>query len=573
MDDITKQALRKAKEDVVKILRDAGEAMIHELDLGAVDRRLIDYCLAIVRNPEAHNLYELLALKRFFSFCKIYQLRANVVKAKIAVFETIKFPSEKGLKPLRLSPVQIFMLTGIYGFFREDGKRLTRYVMLFVPRKFGKTTIVSGIAIDELLFGDADAQVYACANSYQQAKLCFDNMRESIKALDRSGRRFRVNREVIFNRMKGRTSFARCLAANPSTLDGLNASLYVLDEFSQSKSSDLRNVMATSNGTRENPLEIIITTASDLQEGPCVDTLEAYKHILRGEAKDDSVFALIFQPDVDDKEDDPATWRKVQPHLGYTVREDYYAEKWEKAQQTADDMLAFRTKLLNIFAVNDSKAWITGDEIRDRFKPFDFNALPDEVPPYCMVSFDLSVWDDFSAVCYEIYRPATGSFHFHVDYYIPEATVERHTRRELYRSWIEKGHLHALPGEVIDYDLICKDIISRNGKVLIAGIGYDPYHSKSAVNMLSAYGAGSVLKPIKQTYGAFTGAVETLEMMIKTNQCTFSPNPITAWCFGNCDMDEDNNGNRKPIKRKSSDKIDGAITCLMSQDMFINFKR
>lgn len=573
MDDITKQRLRHAKEEVARQFAESGEDMIRSLPLGEIDRRLPEYCLSLVRHPDEHNLFELLALRRFLSFCHRYELRANIVRAKVAVFETLKFPSEKGLRPLKLSPVQIFMLTGIYGFYRDGGRRLTRNAMLLVPRKFGKTTIVSGIAIDELLFGDADGQIYACANSYQQAKLCFDNIRDAIKALDHTGRRFRVNREVIFSRQRGRTAFARCLASNPSTLDGLNASLYILDEFSQAKSSELRNVMATSQGTRENPLEIIITTASDLQDGPCVDTLEAYKRILLGEVEDDSVFALIFQPDVDDAEGDPRTWHKVQPHLGYTVKENYYAEQWAKAQQTADNMLAFRTKLLNVFAVNDAKAWITGDEIRDRFKPIDFGALPDETPPYCMVAFDLSVWDDFSSVAYEIYRPQSGSFHFHIDYYLPEATLMRHTRAELYRSWADKGYLHLCPGEVLDYDFVVKDIIARNGKVLIAGIGYDPYHSKSAVNLLQAYGAGSVLKPIKQTYGAFTGAVESLEMMIKTGKATFSPNPITAWCFGNCDMDEDNNGNRKPIKRTHSAKIDGAIACLMCQDMFNNFKR
>ena len=573
MDDLTKQYLRKAKKDAVEVLLERGREAIAALGLAEVDPRLEAYCLGLVENPEAHNLFELLALRRFISFCHSYELRPNVVKSKIVVFESLRFPSEKGLRPIKLSPVQVFALTGIYGFYRADGKRLTRNVMLFVPRKFGKTTLVAGIAIDELIFGDADGQIFACANSYQQAKLCFDTMRDCIRALDKTGRRFRVNREVIFNKMRGRTSFARCLASNPSTLDGLNASLYILDEFSQSKSAELRNVMATSTGTRENPLEIIITTASELQEGPCVDTLEAYKQILLGAAEDDSVFALIFQPDADDIEGEASTWRKVQPHLGYTVKEDYYQNQWAKAQQTADNMLAFRTKLLNLFAVNDAKAWITGDEIRDLFKPFSFDDLVVDTPPITMVSFDLSVWDDFSAVTYEVYDQARQSFHFHTDYYLPEETLGRHARAELYRSWADKGYLHLLPGSVIDYDLVIKDIIARNGRVLIAGIGYDPYHSKQAVNMLQAYGAGSVLKPIKQTYGAFTGAVETLEMMIKTKQCTFTPNPITAWCFGNCDMDEDSVGNRKPIKRIHSAKIDGAITCLMCQDLFINFKR
>lgn len=571
MDDIRAELFRSKRIAVIDHLLAHGEAMVKAMHLGETDSRLSKYCFDLVRDPDAHNLWELLALVRFHTFMGKYEYRAKEVKGAIIVLETVPFVTPKGMRPLKLSPVQVFLLAGIYGFYRQDGRRLCRRAMLFVPRKFGKTTIVSGIAIKELLYGDKDGQVFACANSYQQAKICFDNIRNSLKALDKSGNRFKVNREVIFNQMKGRTSFARCLAADPSTLDGLNASCYILDEFSQSKSADLRNVMSTSTGTRDNPLELIITTASDLQVGPCIDTLESYKNILLGETEDDSVFALIFQPDIDDKEDDPKTWHKVQPHLGVTIKEDYYVEKYKEAMQTQDNMLAFRTKLLNVFAQNESKKWITGDEIRALFKPFSFD--DQQGMPYCMVAFDLSVWDDFSAVAYEIHQPDTGTMHFHVDYYLPEDSVDNHPRRDLYRSWAEKGMLKLLPGKTIDYDLIIQDIISRNGKVLIAGIGYDPYHSKSAVNMLQAAGAGSVLHGIKQTYGAFTGAVEVLEKMVKEKLCTFTPNEITAWCFGNCLMDEDKIGNRKPIKARHSDKIDGTICCLMCQDQYNNLQR
>ena len=109
--------------------------------------------------------------------------------------------------------------------------------------------------------------------------------------------------------------------------------------------------------------------------------------------------------------------------------------------------------------------------------------------------------------------------------------------------------------------------------MVIAGIGYDPYKAKTAVNLLKAMGAGNVMQGIKQTYGNFTGAVEALELMIKTGVCSFTPNPITAWCFGNCCMDEDKLGNRKPIKVKLSAKIDGAVCCLMTQNQCLNFKR
>lgn len=575
MDDVVRAYRRRAKELVIDWLTTEGHRALNRLKgvMNTTDKRLTTYCHNLIISPDNHNLFELLALKRFFRFMEKYEFRPSAVKAVLVVIETLKFPTSKGLQPLKLSPVQVFLIANIYGFYKPNGKRVVRNALLFVPRKFGKTTIVAGIAIYELLFGDADGQVYACANSYQQAKICFDNIRNCLKVLDRTGNRFRVNREVIYNDMKGRSSFARCLASDPSTLDGLNASCYILDEFSQAKSAELRNVMSTSTGVRDNPLELIITTASDVLEGPCMSTLEAYQKILMEDAEDDSVFALIFTPDVDDKEGDPRVWHKVQPHIGVTIQEDYYAGKYAEAQQTAENMLAFRTKLLNIFAVNESKGWIKSDEIRELFKPFDIDALQDTTPPYCMVSFDLSVWDDFSCVAYEIYRPESNSFHFHIDYYIPDETVNKHQYADLYRSWIDKGYLKTLLGATINYELIIQDIIKRNGKVLIAAIGYDPYHSKTAVNMLQAYGAGNVLKPVKQTYGAFTGSVETLELLVKNKNCTFTPNEITAWCFGNCEMDEDKNGNRKPIKMKQANKIDGAITCLMCQDLFNNFKR
>ena len=190
-----------------------------------------------------------------------------------------------------------------------------------------------------------------------------------------------------------------------------------------------------------------------------------------------------------------------------------------------------------------------------------------------MVSVDLSVWDDFSAVSYEIYDRDSEKFHFHTEYYLPEDSLPRHPRRELYMQWAEQGYLKLLPGSAIDYEAIVNDILSKNGKVMIIGIGYDPYKAKTAVNMLQSTGAMSVLKPMKQTYGAFTGCVETLEMMVKLKSCSFTDNPITAWCFSNCVIDEDRIGNRKPIKAQHTLKIDGAITCLMCQEQFMTYKR
>lgn len=572
MEESEKKVRRSMKKAVAEELGDFLTSDIRHA-LFSADPRIVRYCEAVIGEPHAHNLFELLGLKRFLSFFGKYEFRPERVKQQIYILEFFKYPGASGIETITLSPIQAYAIAGIFGFWKGGNKRLAENVLLFVPRKFGKTTIISGISASELIFGDANGQIYNCANSNNQAEIGFKILRTVINEIDPKNKRFKVNLDEIVSKVKGRTTFATALANVPERLDGLNVSLYTLDEYSQAKSSAMRDVMNTATGVRLNPLELIITTASDLLESPFVNLLNSYKDIMMGNREDDTVFALILEPDVDDAEDDPATWRKVQPHLGVTIQDDYYEKQWVKAQESAEAMKAFRTKLLNVFVKNEEKAWVTGDEVRDLERPFSWDAYDGTNPPYCMVSFDLSVWDDFSAVTYEIYDAQNGRFHFHTEYYLPEGSLSRHPRRELYMQWAEEGHLKLLPGTAIDYEAVVNDILAKNGKVMIIGIGYDPYKAKTAINMLQSTGAMAVLKPMKQTYGSFTGCVETLEMMVKLKTCSFSKNPITPWCFSNCVIDEDRIGNRKPIKAQHTLKIDGAITCLMCQEQFNTYKR
>lgn len=70
-------------------------------------------------------------------------------------------------------------------------------------------------------------------------------------------------------------------------------------------------------GARLNPLTVVITTASDKETAPFVEMLKMYKAILRGEIENDSIFAHIFEPDVDDEEGDPATVAQGTTTHGY----------------------------------------------------------------------------------------------------------------------------------------------------------------------------------------------------------------------------------------------------------------
>lgn len=543
---------------------------VDSYSLNKSDERLNIYIRSVINNPDDHNLYELLAIKRFFYLLDKYQFKHSEVRKFIALYERLKFPGTKGKTRYKLTPVQVFQFANIKGFYRTNTKRLCRDALLFVPRKFAKTTSVASLAIDDLIFGDANAQSYVAANSYNQAQICFSQIKSILKGMDHKLRSFKINREQVFNLRKGKTSFVSCLSSNPDKLDGLNASTVILDEYSQATSAELKNVLTSSMGARVNPLTIIITTASDKLDGPFVELLNSYKAVLRGEYENDSIFAHIFEPDVDDEESDPHTWAKVQPHLGVTVQSDYYELEYAKALMTADDMFTFRTKLLNMFVQNSNNVWFTSSEIESYFK----NVNIESGQRFdTMVSIDLSVRDDFSAVAYTIYDSSIRSFHTHIDYYFPDGALSEHPNRELYQRWANQGHLILVPGNVIDYRYIVNDILDRNKHLRILQIGYDPYKSLEFVNMMSASGAANVLTPVKQTYGTFTSPVESFELAARTGKATFAPNPITSYCFGNAVMDEDKMENKKPIKRSQYEKIDGAIATIMNFYLFNNYER
>lgn len=569
MTDEEKERNREAKRGVTARLR---RLDISRYGLDGIDPRLREYAEEVSGDPEGHNLWEQLAVERFFRMADRYGIDRVAVRRFFHFYESLYFPGKKGHQRYRLTPVQAFQFASVYAF-RSEGKRVVRECVLYVPRKFSKTTGTASFAIYDLMTGDANAEVYIGANSQDQARKCFDVIRGALRRLDNKGKRYVINKETVRpTRRNPRSALAQCLTANARTKDGLNASTVIMDEFSQAKDSELLTVLTTSMGVRDNPLTVIITTASDVFDGPFHEMLEGYKEVLLGNVEDDSLFVHLFEPDVDDAEDSEATWRKVHPHIGVTVSMDFYRQEYRKAQRNGSEaMLAFRTKLLNVYAENSRKSWISSTlakRVSVAFHPPELSGRPDG-----MVAIDLSESDDFSAVSVGIYDSVKKEFMYHTAYFFPEGALPGHPNERLYRTWAEAGHLRLTEGDVIDYRAIVEYVLWLNRYVRILGIGYDGWKSLEVVNMLAASGAKNVLTVIKQTYGNFTAPVESFEHGIKTGGIHINDNPINWYCFGNAVLDYDPLENRKPVKRTHTAKIDGVITMLMCHRMFIDYSR
>lgn len=381
---------------------------------------------------------------------------------------------------------------------------------------------------------------------------------------------FRRNRQQIYSNLPNNNSFISCLSSNWQKLDGLNPSLVILDEFAAAKNSDLRNVLTSGMGARSNPLTCTITTASTVLDGPFIEMLSNYKKIVSGEMENDSIFALMFEAEDDDNIADPKVWKRVQPMYGISVQDDFYEEEYKKALLTAQDMINFKTKLLNIFCPPANSNWIKPDLLARNMKRFKIQEVQNH--PICMVGIDLSVKDDISAVTYGCYDNITKTFAFYTDFYLPKETIFNHPNHELYEKWYNQGYLKLAGEDTIDYMQIGQDIIENSKYVSILSIGFDSYKSGELVNYLKAMGV-KVLRPFSQVYSHFSASCVSLEIGLSENRMTIDDNPIISWMFRNVALDTDNMGNSKPLKQTANCKIDGVITILESLAQFIEWKR
>lgn len=579
MDEAQKQKLRDAKVSAVNALREIPAERYFAL--AETDARLQGYCEEVRDNPERHNLYEVLAVVRFFTFRERYDWNVQSVKRFINFAETVKLSGVTGRRRYKCTPVQVFQFASIWGFYHE-GKRLVRRACLFIPRKYSKTTTSAIFAAYDMMYGDANAQAYVAANSFDQAQQCFREIRGIAEEIDPTGKFFKTNRHTVSFKRKERDTFAKCLSSMIKTKDGLAASLVVCDEYSQATSSEMLSVLTTSMATRREPLTIIITTASDNLFGPFANLLKSYKQVMMGEIEADALFAHIFEPDVDDEEWEESTWRKVQPHYGVTVEKDFYQAAYQDALLDPSEMLAFRTKLLNIFAEAENKVWMTYQQANDLLRDRPLQSWVGRPP--AMVAFDLSVRDDFSAVAYQIYDAKNKAFHTHVDYYFPEGALPSHPNRELYTQWAKDGHLKLCKGEVIDYAQIVNDILAANEYISIMNIGYDAYKALTCVNLLrAAIGydrAEKILRPVPQTYAHYTASVDSFQYGALTGKETLNNNPINVFCITNAVIDVDRMQNKKPVKRggafggtaDQTAKIDGLVVTLSCHWLFNNWE-
>ena len=457
-------------------------------------------------------------------------------------------------KPVKLELFQKAFISALFGFIHETTEeRRYRETMLYVARKNGKSTLLSGLALYCLIADkEAGAEVYSVASKKDQARIIYEEVcnmvRQSPELLDiTKKRKSDLYFPLTFSKMQP-------LGRNSDTLDGLNSSLVIIDELHSIKDRNTYEVMKQSQSARRQPLLVMITTAGTVRECIFDDMYKYAVGVCDGTITDEHFLPILYELDSKDEWLDPMKWEKANPSLGHIKKLDDLISKVERAKQSPRDLTGVLVKDFNVIQTVAS-TWLTFDDINNEetFNIADFKGF------YAIGGVDLSHVGDLTAATL-LFMDKSEKRYVTQMYWLPKDHFEKRVAEEKipYDKWYEAGLLRLCEGNQINYSDVTAWYLEMVEKYDItpAWIYYDPYSAAYWVQEMQSYGFNLV--KCFQGVKTLSLPMQKLGADLQAKKINYNNSSLL-----NTGIKTDVNGNIQPVKAQAAKyRIDGLASLL-----------
>lgn len=486
----------------------------------------------------------------------------------------------------------------IFGTLRPDGYRQYSTGYLEIPKKNGKSELAAGVGL-YLTCGDNEhgAEVYGCAADRQQASIVFDvavDMVDQCPALRKRIKPVLSQKRMVYMPLR---SFYQVLSAEAFSKHGLNVHGVVFDELHAQPNRDLYDVMTKGSGdARMQPLFFIITTSGDDPDRESIghEVHQKAVDVLTGNKDDPTFYAVIYGMDPDEnriwtgrsyeivenlthKEKAkerwrmPEIWTKVNPSIGHTIQMEKVKAAYQSAEGNEAEERLFRWLRLNEWVKYGAAKWLPV-EIWDGSSTG--MVIPEKLKGHpCYGGLDLSSKTDITALLL-VFPPHEDRRKWQAlpTFWIPEESMKERVKKDKvsYDKWVKAGFIKTTPGNVIDYAFIRKTISgeSEGGPHThclrddydILEIGFDPWNATQLA--LDLADDGLTMVEVRQGFKTMSPAMKELEKLLKGCELEHGGNPVLRWMFGNMAVKKDENENIRPVKDKSTERIDGIVALI-----------
>jgi phage terminase large subunit-like protein len=470
-------------------------------------------------------------------------------------------------RPVDLMPWQRDdLLHPVFGWRRADGTRLIRQAYCEIPKKNGKSTVISSLMPYMLMAdGEGGPEVYTAGVDRQQASIVFNESARMVRASSVLSPHVEIIPSVKTIKCRANDGVMRALSADNETAEGLNISALAVDEVHAHRRPDLIDALRYGGAARTQSLAFFITTAG-LYDPNSIGWImhEQAAKLISGAAELSSFWPVIYAAHPDDDWRDPATWRKANPALGTIISEDSMRSDCAECVASGRHNI-FRRYRLNIWT-QDVQAWVDADVWRSLARDYSADSL---IGDPCVGGLDLAHSNDLAA--FVLVFPPHGeretwrmlSWHF-----MARDVMQRRSREHGvdYAQWERDGWIRAVPGEMIDLSgdgALAGEIASIAERYSVSEIAYDPY--------LAAYISAALqerhgLRMTQHRFGevSMNAPMQETERMIRDGLLEHDGNPLMAWEISNVIARVGSGGLMKPDKSLSRRKIDGPVALIMA---------
>lgn len=470
-----------------------------------------------------------------------------------------KWASKREL--IKLEGWQLFSVCIPFGWLRKkDNTRRFRTIVIFVPRKNGKSIIGGGVgAYMFVADGEFGAEVYSGATTEKQAWEVFRPAKLMIERTPELRNHYGV--EVNASNMCRLEDGSRFEPVIGKPGDGSSPSCAIVDEYHEHQDSTLFDTMETGMGAREQPVILVITTAGSSIGGPCHQLVRDAERMLEGVIERPDLWAMLYTIDPGDDWTSEEALIKANPNHGISINGDFLLARQRDAMQSASKQATFRTKHLNEW-VGAKNAWL--NMLRWKEAP-PRKSLQELEGRRCIIGLDLASKIDIAGNIL-LFPPVDGDpfWHVHGRYYLPEARVieELDGNTSRYREFDALGLLTLTDGEVIDFEVIKDDLREFAGRFDIEAVAYDPWQATQLAQEMVAEGLPMV--EIRQTVQNISEPMKELEALTLRRLLAHGDCPILTWMASNVLAKLDVKDNIYPNKERPENKIDGIVALIMS---------
>jgi len=501
---------------------------------------------------------------------------SKVLKVKKFIENLTYSKGEWAGKPFRLIPWQWEkVIYPGFGTMREDGFRQYRFIYVEIPKKSGKTELGGAIAL-YMLCADKEGkpEVYSAAGDKDQAGLVYSAAAEMVihspvlkkylKVLD--------SRKRIVNRRN--SGFYQVLSSESELQHGLSPSAIIFDELHAQPTDRLWNVLTSGTDyARKQQLVMVLTTAGVYDKNSIWWKIRTKAiQISKGIVPQPNFLPVLYIADQEkDDPNDEEVWKRVNPSLDHIFNLDKIREDFEAAKNDPVEYQNFLRFRLNI-PIKQLSRFIPMDKWDKCAGKPDIEALKGRV---CCGGLDLSSKIDLSAFVL-VFPPEEedGFWDILCYFYCPEEGIMKRSRIDKmhYEIWQKQGFLTAMPGNVIDYEWIKKDIFKAAKDYKFLECGFDPWNATQIANDVmtqlnpTSNKTGFQMVELRQGAKTFNEPMKDLLVKIMNKKIRHGGNPVLRWCADNLVVRKDANGNIAPDKEKATEKIDGVVALVMALD-------